>query len=168
MKKDFFSRYRESRKYQYIIPAIFALALSVTAVANYHGDLGNLKTLSASVVAGVASDKKYDADLLIERNGSDIIIRMGKTAERVDTLTVTLLGDPTLFTGLTTDDPTLSITTKDPGMYVVRAGIGEQTLHAGDMVIGLRATLDPKGTVAPVDATFMSAGVEYGLSVKGE
>jgi hypothetical protein len=101
MKKDFFSRYRESRKYQYIVPAIFALALSVTVVASMKGDLdnlGNLKTLSASVVAGVASDKKYDADLLIERNGSDIIIRMGKTAEKVDTLTVTLLGDPALFT----------------------------------------------------------------------
>lgn len=93
---------------------------------------------------------------------------MGKTAEKVDTLTVTLLGDPTLFTGLTTDDPTLSITAKDPGMYVVRADIGGQTLHAGDMVTGLRATLDPKGAIAPVDATFVSAGVEYGLSVRGE
>ena len=92
---------------------------------------------------------------------------MGKTAEKVDTLTVTLLGDPALFTGLVTDDPTLSITAKDPGMYIVRANIGGQMLHAGDMVTGLRATLDPKGAIAPVDATFVSAGVEYGLSVKG-
>ena len=114
------------------------------------------------------SDKKYDADLLIERRGTDIIIRMGKTAEKVDTLTVTLLGDPTLFTGLTTDDTTLTILAKDPGMYIVRADIGGKTLHAGDMVTGLRAILDPKGTIAPVDATFMSSGVEYGLSVKGE
>lgn len=130
MKKDFFSRYRESRKHQYVVPAIFALALSVTVVANMNGDLGNLKSLSANVVAGLGEQKKYDADLLIERNGSDIIIRMGKTAEKVDTLTVTLLGDPTLFTGLMTDDPTLSITAKDPGMYIVRADISGLTLHA--------------------------------------
>lgn len=36
------------------------------------------------------------------------------------------------------------------------------------MVTGLRASLDPKATIAPIDATFVSEGVEYGLSVKGE
>lgn len=51
MKKDFFSRYRESRKHQYIVPAIFALALSVTAVASMNGNLGDLRSLSASVVS---------------------------------------------------------------------------------------------------------------------
>ena len=132
MKKDFFSRYRDSRKHQYIVPAIFALALSFTTAAALHGDLGSIRLdqLSASVVRGLAPEKKYDADLLIERSGRDIVIRMGKSAEQVDTLTVTLVGDPSLFTALSTTDPTLSIEAKDPGMYIVRADIHGESLRA--------------------------------------
>ena len=90
----------------------------------------DLTALSANVVRGLATEKKYDADLLIERDGSDIVIRMGKSAEKVDTLTVTLVGDPSLFTALTTTDPTLSIEAKDPGMYIVRADIRGESLRA--------------------------------------
>ena len=95
--------------------------------ADFRPDLG---ALSANVVRGLATDKKYDADLLIERDGSNIVIRMGKSAEKVDTLTVTLIGDPTLLTALTTTDPSLTIEGKDPGMYIVRATLHGESLRA--------------------------------------
>ncbi len=169
MKKDFFTEYRNSRKHHYIVPGILALTLSLSVVSSWHGDTIAMSGLSASVVRGLTWDAKvYDADLLIERRDRAIDIRIGKDAKKVDTLTLTLVGDPSVFGTLTTDDPTITITSSAPGMYVISARLDGSDLHAWDRVTGLSTSLPSEAAISATDASFMSEGVKYGLSVKGE
>lgn len=163
--KDFFSRYRASKTYQYLFSGVLSLvfAMGLTGVIR---DVP-LGMLSANVLmAPETVTPTYDADVLIERSGSTIIVRMGKNAEQVDSLSFSLLGDPTKFNTLTTSGLNTTITSNEPGAYIVKIELHGAQLTAGQVLTTLETTLPKEAFIAPVDATFLSAGQSYSLSLE--
>ena len=63
--------------------------------------------------AGSTEKVDYTADLMVERSGSYIALRLGKDAYDVDSLSLSLLGDPERFIALSSIDPSVRITTSE-------------------------------------------------------
>lgn len=163
--KDFFSRYHASKTYQYLFSGIlaFVFSISITGVLR---DVP-LTALSANVLMAPESvTPTYAADLLIERSGSSITVRMGKHAESVDSLSFSLLGDPTKFHALTSSSSDTTITSNEPGAYIIKIELHGAQLTAGQVLTTLETTLPKEAFIAPVDATFLSAGQPYSLSLE--
>lgn len=167
--KDFFTRYRQSQKNPIVIPAIFALMISFSVVgtmkewANF-----SLGTISASVIEWVKNTPLYEADLLVERTGNDITLRIGKDAKNVEKFSLSFLGDPARFRGLSSTDTNIIVISNEPGSVKVEIPLSGKNFSAGDVLMILRADMDTGTPLAPVDARFTSAWMEYSLSVKGE
>lgn len=167
--KDFFTRYRQSQKNPIVLPAIFALLISISIVGTMkewsNFSLGNI---SASVIEGVKNTPQYDADLLVERTGNDITLRIGKNAKNVESLSLAFLSDPTRFRGVSSTDSYTRIISDEPGNAKIEIMLAGKDLSAGEILTTLHADIDADTPLAPIDAKFISAWVEYSLSVKGE
>ncbi len=73
--KDFFSRYHASKIYQYLFSGVLAFVFSI-GITGVLRDVP-LTALSANVLmAPESATPTYAADLLIERSGSSITVRM--------------------------------------------------------------------------------------------
>ncbi len=167
--KDFFTRYRQSKKNPIIIPAVFALLISFSVVGTMkEGANFSLGNISASVIEWVKNTPHYEADLLVERTGNDIILRIGKDAKNVEKFSLSFLGDPARFRGLSSTDKNVTITSSESGSVKIEISLSGKDFSAGGIFTTLRADMDTGTPLAPVDARFTSAGVEYSLSVKGE
>lgn len=165
--KDFFRSYRSAKIRSYGLPVVFALFLSFWVVS-----LGNLKDMS-SLQANVLSSTNEKtsiptADLILDRTNSEIVVHMWKNAEAVESLTFTLLGDPIKFTALTSSDPSVTILTNEPGMSLVKVSFPSKNLTAGEVITKLQATIQSGSTLAVTDASFLSQGTSYNLSVQGK
>ena len=64
--KDFFTRYRESRKHHYIVPAIFGLMFGFAIVTQMTSTPIDFSTIQANVLEANKPKIAYDADLLME------------------------------------------------------------------------------------------------------
>ncbi len=118
--KDFFTRYRESRKEHYIMPAILGVALSFGIVATYTGTTIDLGSIQANVLEANTPKLHYDADLIVERNGSILTLRIGKDAQNIDSLTFSLLGDPSVLKSLSSSESSTTILGNEPGIFLVK------------------------------------------------
>ena len=165
--KDFFRSYHSAKIRSYGLPVIVAFFLSFWVVS-----LGNMKDMSllqANVLSSTSEKVSIPtADLILDRTDSEIVIHMWKNAEAVETLTFTLLGDPTKFTGLVSSDPSVTILTNEPGMSLVKISFPPKNLLAWEIITKLQATIQSGSTLAVTDASFLSRGVSYNLSVQGK
>ena len=163
--KDFFSRYHASKTYQYLFSGVLAFVLSI-GITGVLRDVP-LTALSANVLMAPESvTPTYAADLLIERSGSSITVRMGKNAEQVENVSLSLLSDPTLFTELTSLLPNTKIISNEPGAFLVSLSFNKEDIMAGQVLTTLTTNLPAAAFLAPVDATFLSAGQSYSLSLE--
>lgn len=163
--KDFFTRYRESRKHPYIIPGIFGLLFGFAIVAEMTGTPLDFRALQANVIASQEPTVTYEADLILERSGTDLLFRIGKDAQNVDTVYFTLLWDPSYFQWVSTQENGVEIITNDPGVYLIKVSLG-RSIMAGEVILRLKPSLTGETSIALLDAGFQSAGTTYTLSVK--
>ena len=166
--KDFFVAYHRAHLRIYLTSGIVALALSVSIawVINQAWPHGFL--LANVIQAGSTEKVDYTADLIVERSGSSIALRLGKDAYDVDSLSLTLLGDPERFIGLTSMDPTIRVTTSESWVYLINITRDRESLHRGAIITTLSAILSGEANIAPVDPVLTSAGQSYSLSIQGE
>ncbi len=164
--KDFFTAYHRASVRKYTSSLIVALTLSVAIVGGLN-QMGPRSMLLANVLeAGSQAKVDYTADLMVERSGADISLRIGKDAYDVDTLTLTLLGNPERFLGLTSTDPDITITSSESGVSLVTLHKNKAQFYAGDIITHLHATLSDETEIAPVDPVLTSAGQSYALTIK--
>ncbi len=163
--KDFFTRYRESRKHHYIIPGVFGLVCGFAIVAQMTGTPIDFRALQANVIASQQPTVTYDADLILERSPTTLSLRIGKEAKNIGTLYFTLLWDPTYFQWLSTEDKDVEIITNDPGVYLIKTSLN-RSLVAGEILMNLIPNLTWETSIALLDAGFQSSGTTYTLSVK--
>ncbi len=95
--KDFFSRYRETRKHYYILPAIFGIIFGFAIVVQVTGTKIDLKSLQANVLEANTQKVVYDADLIMESSTGTLSLRMGKSAQDIDTVSFSIIGNPSVF-----------------------------------------------------------------------
>ena len=159
--KDFFRSYRSAKLRSYGLPVSFWVV-----------SLGNVKDMSslqANVLSSTSEKTSIPtADLILDRTDSQIVVHMWKNAEAVESLTFTLLGDPTKFTALTSSDPSVTILTNEPGMSLVKVSFPSKNLTAGEVITRLQVTIQSGSTLAVTDASFLSQGTSYNLSVQGK
>jgi hypothetical protein len=79
------------------MPAIFGLLLGFAIVAQMTGTPIDLGSIQANVLEANTPKAVYNADLIMERSDTSITVRIGKDAQNVDTLSFSLLGDPSIF-----------------------------------------------------------------------
>lgn len=69
---------------------------------------------------------------------------------------------------MSSTDPSTTITSSESGSAEINISLAGKNFSAGDILATLQADIDTGTPLAPVDARFISAGIEYSLSVKGE
>jgi hypothetical protein len=74
----------------------------------------------------------------MERSGSTLTFRMGQDAENVKSVYFSILGNPSVFVGLTGSDA--SITMNEPGVALVRVSV-DRSIQAGEILTTLSPTL---------------------------
>lgn len=166
--KDFFTAYRNANIRKYTTSGILALTLSVGVVASLNQVNPSSFLLSNVLEAGSQEKVDYSADLMVERQGNQIDLRLGKDAYDVDTLSLSLLGDPEKFLGITSSDPDVTVTSSESGVYMVKLSKNKAQIKAGEVITSLSATISGEAIITPVDVLLTSAGQSYTLSVKGE
>lgn len=166
--KDFFTSYRNANIRKYTNSTIIALTFSIGAVASLNQLNPQSYLLSNVLDAGAEETVNYSADIMVERKGNQIDLRLGKDAYDVDMLSLSLLGNPDAFLGLTSSDPSVSVLSNEPWVYMVKFSDNKKQIKAGEIITSLSATLSGEVNLAPVDALLTSAGQSYNLSVKGE
>ncbi len=165
--KDFFTRYRESRKHHSIVPAIFGLMFGFAIVTQMTWSPIDLRSLRANVLEANTQKITYDADLIMERRDGTMAIRIGKDAESVETLNFSLLGDPSVFKWVKSSDSRVKIVSNEPGITLVKITVGK-SLKSWEVIASLTPTLVGNTSIAMIDAGFTSSGVVYSLSVRWE
>ncbi len=165
--KDFFTRYRESRKNPVILPAFIALSLSFLLVANIEWTPINLKGISANVAGSLEQEVVYPADLILERNGNALDFVIGKNAENVKSLHFSLLGNPSVFLWANSLNANTTITSNEPGVILVQVTLNK-SMKAWEKVTQVVPTLSWETPIAIIDAGFSSETGEYMLSTHGE
>lgn len=164
--RDFFSDYNHAKIQSTVLSVMFALLLSVSAVMVTQ-DV-DTRGLMASV-SNVASQKTYDADLVLEaQSGGNLDIVIGSEIRSPEKLSFTVLSDPEKLTSLTTTDTRAQITSLAPGAYVVTLILTGENIYPGTKLLSLHATINPSDSIGLVDTTFESAGVSYDLTSKGK
>ncbi len=165
--KDFFTRYRESRKNPVILPAFIALSLSFLLVASIEWTPISLKGISANVAGSLEQEVVYPADLILERNGNALDFVLWKNAENVKSLHFTLLGNPNVFLWATSQDTDTMISTNEPGVTLVQVALNK-SIKAWEKVTQVILTLSWETPIAIIDAGFSSDTWKYMLSTHGE
>lgn len=95
--KDFFTRYRETRKHHYILPAVFGIMFAFAIVVQITNTQIDLRSLQANVLEAGTQKIVYEADFIMERMNGDLSFRIGKSAQNIETLSFSLLGDPNVL-----------------------------------------------------------------------
>ena len=138
--KDFFTRYRETRKHYYILPGIFGLIFAFAIVAQVTGTKIDLKSLQANVLQANTQKIVYDADLIMESSTGILALRIGTSAQNIETLNFSIIGNPSVFIGLSPTSANTSIESNEPGIFLVKVSINN-SLKAGDIVTVLNPLL---------------------------
>ena len=163
--KDFFTRYRETRKHYYILPGIFGLIFAFAIVAQVTGTKIDLKSLQANVLQANTQKIVYDADLIMESSTGILSLRIGTSAQNIETLNFSIIGNPSVFIGLNPTSANTSIESNEPGIFLVKVSINN-SLEAGDIVTVLNPLLQWESPLTLIDAAFTSSWVIYSLSTK--
>ena len=138
--KDFFTRYRETRKHYYILPGIFGLIFAFAIVAQVTGTKIDLKSLQANVLQANTQKIVYDADLIMESSTGILALRIGTSAQNIETLNFSIIGNPSVFIGLSPTSANTSIESNEPGIFLVKVSINN-SLKAGDIITVLNPLL---------------------------
>lgn len=138
--KDFFTRYRETRKHYYILPGIFGLIFAFAIVAQVTGTKIDLKSLQANVLQANTQKIVYDADLIMESSTGILSLRIGTSAQNIETLNFSIIGNPSVFIGLSPTSANTSIESNEPGIFLVKVSINN-SLKAGDIITVLNPLL---------------------------
>ena len=100
---------------------------------------------------------------------SVLTLTFGTRAERVDTIDLTLLGDPTRLHSLTAASPDVHITGQaDMGVYHISIDMHGRDIAAGTHIADLAVSIDAGATLAISDTQFVSGGQRYSITNKGE
>lgn len=108
---------------------------------------------------------QYDADIVMKRVGDTVSIIMGKSAQKVDTISMRLLSNPADTLALTPSAGTVVDETE--GVYLYVRSYGSEDVTAGT-VIATFAGIPSDAPIALTDTEFESDGVKYSLTSKGE
>ncbi len=166
--KDFFTRYHETRKHHYILPAVFGVMFAFAIVAQITWTRIDLRSLQANVLEAGKQKIVYNADLIMEKtDATSLSFRIGKSAENVEALTFSVLGNPEVLKGLSSESPNTSIKSNEPGIFLVKVAL-RRSITAGEIITVLYPTLTWDSPLALIDAGFTSSWTLYSLSVKSE
>ena len=164
---DFFSAYRSSQIHKYLFSGGIAVFVAFSFVSIIHSDI-DPQGLMASV-AGVTETPQYDADLVMTRENSSLIVTFGTRAQAVDTVDLTLLGDPNRLHSITSTHPDVRIVGQsDMGVYHVSVDMHGRDITAGTRIAALTASIDTGAAFSLSDTQFVSGGQRYSMSNKGE
>lgn len=83
----------------------------------------------------------YSADMIVERSGDTLSLRLGKDAYDVDLISLTLLGDPERLVSLVSTDPSVTIMENEPGVSLVKITKNKAQYKAGEVITTLTATV---------------------------
>lgn len=108
---------------------------------------------------------QYEADIVMERKGETLTLIMGKTAEKVDTISLRLLTNPTDIIKLVPSSGTIVDETE--GAYLFIRSYGTEDINAGSIIVSFSG-ISSDVPVALTDTEFVSGGVKYSLTSKGE
>lgn len=103
----------------------------------------------------------------MEHSGNTLSFRIGKSAENVETLSFSVLGNPEILKAISSENSNTTITNNEPGIFLIKVGV-DKSLDAGEIVTVLHPTLTWDSPLALIDAGFTSSWTLYSLSVKGE
>ena len=100
---------------------------------------------------------------------STLTLTFGTRAERVDTVDLTLLGDPTRLHSLSATSPDIRVTGQgEMGVYHVSIDMHGRDIAAGTHIADLAVSLDTGATLAISNTQFVSGGQRYSITNKGE
>lgn len=158
---DFFARYRRARTFQYILPGFFGVFLALGLVSMSH--TGDMRGLMASVAE--VAQPQYDADIVMERTDTGVKFILGKDALEVGTISFRMMTNPS-------DNivPTPSVWTvidETEGVFQFVRSFGNQDVKAGAVIVEFSG-ITRDTPLALTDAEFVSGGVKYNLTSKGE
>ena len=108
---------------------------------------------------------QYEADIVMERKGDTLTLIMGKTAEKVDTISLRLLTNPNDAIKFVPSAGTIIDETE--GAYLFIRSYTSQDISAGSVIVSFSG-ISSDVPVALTDTEFASAGVKYSLTSKGE
>lgn len=122
--------------------------------------------LANVLTAGSTEKVEYSADLIAERQGNSLDLRLGKDAYDVDTLTLTLLGDPERLLSVTSRDPSVTVISNEPGVSLIKVTRTRTPIMAGTIITTLDLTVSGEAVITPIDPVLTSMGQSYSLSVQ--
>jgi hypothetical protein len=164
--KDFFTAYHKANIRKYTSSGVIALALSLSIV--WLVNQGPQSMILANVLqAGSDEIVDYSADMIVERSGDTLSLRLGKDAYDVDLITLTLLGDPERLVSLASTDPSVTIMENEPGVSLVKITKNKAQYKAGEVITTLTATVSWETVITPVDPVLTSGTQSYTLSIQG-
>ena len=109
----------------------------------------------------------YDADLVMTRENTTLIFTFGSTAQKVDRIDFTLLGDPARFHSVSSTDTGIEIVGQaEMGVYHVSVDMHGRDIKPGTRVADLISVGDTGSVLAISDTQFVSGGQRYSLSSK--
>jgi hypothetical protein len=156
--QDFFARYHRARVLQYLLPGFFGMFLALGLVSVSH--TSDMRGLMASVAQ--VAQPQYDADIVMERRGDGVVLIMGKTAQKVDTISFRLLSNPA--DAIVFAPSAGTIVSEGEGMTAFVRSFAHTDVVAGT-VIAMFPGIDAKFPLALTDAEFTK---RYSLTSKGE
>lgn len=162
---DFFALYRSSQIRKYFLSGGIALFMAFTFVSTINGGI-DTRGLMASV-ASVTEAPRLEADLIMKRDGGNLIFTFGANAKKVDRIEFTLLSDPAKFKSLTSSDTAIKITgQQEIGTYHVRINTQGRDIVSGTQIATLLAGIDAGVPLAITDTEFVSEGQRYSMTNK--
>jgi hypothetical protein len=124
---------------------------------------GDTRGLMASVAQ--IAQPQYDADIVMERKGDTIRLIMGKTAQKVDTISLRFLSNPADTLMLIPNAGTIVDETE--GVYFFVRSYDSRDVAAGTIIASF-SDIPSDAPIALTDTEFESGGVKYSLTSKGE
>lgn len=122
-----------------------------------------MRGLMASV--SQVATPSYDADIVMEREGTTVRVLMGREALAVDSIEFRLLSDPgDVLVLLPT---TGTITPEQDGMSLYVRAFASDTVPAGTVITEFTG-IPENAPITLTDAEFTSGGERYSLTSKGE
>jgi len=132
-----------------------------------HGDIDTRGLLAS--VASITDSPRLEADLMMQRDVSNLVFTFGANAKKVDRIEFTLLADPTRLRWLTSNNPDITITPEpEIGTYHVSVHMHGSDITVGTQIATLTADSDPDTTIALIDTEFESEGQQYSITNKWE
>ena len=165
--KDFFTRYRESRKHPYILPAIFGILFGFAIVAQITGTTIDLQSIQANVLEASSQKIQYNADLILERSSEKNILRIGKDATNVKSLSFSIVGNPEELSWVTISQKDTTIISNTPGVFLIQIPLN-RSLKAGEVITEIRLNTQWNDSIVLIDGEFISGDSTYSLSTRIE